>query len=174
MPYALSLLLDDEAAVAIRRQWDRLAADGLSQSMPDLGYPPHVTLVVCERLDGRAAPVLDGMIRQQPAFDFSLTLTETFGPDSGVIYAALAPCETLRALHAQVAGVVSDTCRPHYQPGHWTPHCTLATGLSAAQLDQARRMFEQHWVSLAGRFVAAELVAIAPITPVKRWPLHPR
>ncbi len=65
MPYALSLLLDDEAAVAIREQWDRLAADGLlAVRCPTSAIHRHVTLVVCERLRWPGGTVLDGMIRR--------------------------------------------------------------------------------------------------------------
>ncbi len=173
MAYAISLLLDDAAAVPIRTYWERLAAAKVSRSMIDLDYPPHVTLAVYETLDCTAAlAALDRIFADRPALDFALTLIETFGAESGVLYAALAASDELRHLHGEVVTAVPGDCRLHYQPTHWTPHCTLATGLPAAKLDATKRLLEQYWQSMPGLFQFAELVEFVPVKSIKRWPLR--
>ena len=76
-------------------------------------------------------------------------------------------------LHAAVVGATGDICRPHYQVGRWTPHCTLATEITDAELDRARDLLELDWRFLTGVFEAADFVEFVPVVGVKRWPLAP-
>lgn len=175
MAYAVSLLLDAASSSTIRTYWDRLAGANVSRAMVELGYPPHVTLAVYDTLDCNAASVaLDRVFTGQPTLDFALTLLETFGAESGVLYAALAETDELRQLQSDVVTAIAGDCRVHYQPQHWTPHCTLATGLSAAKLDATQRLLRQYWQSRPGVFQAAELVEFVPVTSIRRWELAPR
>ena len=175
MAFAVSLLLDAASSSAIRTYWERLAAANVSRAMVDFRYVPHVTLAVYDTLDrATALAALDRVLAGQPAFDFALTLLETFGAESGVLYAALAESDELRRLQHDVVAEISGDCQPHYQPQHWTPHCTLATGLSAARLDATQRLLRQYWQSRPGLFQAAELVEFVPVTSIRRWELIPR
>lgn len=175
MAYAISLLLDDAAAARVRWHWDLLAATKLSRSMPELGYVPHVTLAVCDEIDVAAAQAaLDAVFAGRPALDIALTVVQTFGAASGVLYAALAESSELRQLQADVAAVLPGAVRPDYQPHAFTPHVTLATGLSPHSLALAQRLFEQYWGSFAGRCEAIELTEFVPVRPLTRWVLVPR
>ncbi|WP_315836702.1 2'-5' RNA ligase family protein [Bradyrhizobium prioriisuperbiae] len=143
--------------------------------MVDLGYPPHVTLAVYDTLDRDAALIaLDCVFAGRPALDFALTLLETFGAESGVLYAALAVSDELQQLQSEVVTAITGDCRLHYQSQHWTPHCTMATGLSAAKLDATQRLLQQYWQSRPGVFQAAELIEFVPVTSIRRWDLAPR
>ncbi|MBR1273718.1 hypothetical protein [Bradyrhizobium sp. AUGA SZCCT0283] len=55
MAYAVSLLFNSEIADAVSARWQRLADAGLSRSMGDLGYQPHLTLAVYDALAVEAA-----------------------------------------------------------------------------------------------------------------------
>src|SRR5262245_54574265 len=150
MAFAVSLLFNPNVAAAISERWRRLADARLSRSMLDLGYPPHVTLAVSDHLDATAvAAALDDLLRRVNQIEVTLTGIATFGPDSGVCYAALAPSPELHRLHVSVLAVVGETCRPHYQAGRWTPHCTLAMNLSAAELERTRELLTSDWQPLA-------------------------
>ena len=46
MAFAVTLLFDAATTTAISMRWQLLAMAGVSRSMPDLGYPPHVTLAI--------------------------------------------------------------------------------------------------------------------------------
>ena len=172
MAYAVSLLFNPEMADAISAGWQRLADAGLSRSMLELGYVPHVTLAVLDRLDvNAAAKSLDGVFKDVAALEVTLDGITTFGAGSGVCYAALAPSADLIRLHAAVLGALGETCRPHYQAGRWTPHCTLAVNLSDAEMDRAKDLLERDWQSLAGAFEIADLVEFVPVIRIKRWAL---
>lgn len=48
MALAVSLLFDGATTAAVEALWQRLAEAGISKSMLDLGYSPHVTLTVVQ------------------------------------------------------------------------------------------------------------------------------
>lgn len=174
MAFAISLMLDPRSSDIVERQWRRLADIGVSRSMLELRYPPHATLAVCDRLDRDAAiPSLARTFEQVAPIDFSLIRIETFAPGSGVLYVSVAPSSELRALQAEVVDAIGGACRPHYLPGHWTPHCTLATGVADQALDDAKRVLENDWRPLAGQFVGARLVEFAPVIPIADWSFRP-
>jgi|SRR5215211_1820895 len=173
MAYAVSLLFNAEVANAISTRWQRLADAGISRSMLDLGYQPHVTLAVFDDLDADvAAAALDIIFNDVVCLDVSLSGIATFGAASGVCYAALAPSPDLIRLHAATLAAIHATCRPHYQAGRWTPHCTLAMNLSDADVDRARSLLERDWRPLTGTFERADFVEFAPVTGIKRWTLR--
>jgi hypothetical protein len=105
MAYAVSLLFNPEITTAISARWQRLADVGLSRSMLELGYVPHVTLAVFDRLDVNAATAsLDAVFKDAAPLEVTLGGITTFGAGSGVCYAALAPSVELSRLHAAVLG----------------------------------------------------------------------
>lgn len=171
MAWAVSLLLGTDVTHAVSECWRRLADAGLSRSMLELGYPPHVTLAVFDRLNAReAAAALDRVFSRPARLDVVLTEVATFGLGSGVCYAALAPSPELVRLHEAVLEAVGETCRAHYQAGRWTPHCTLATGLADVELAQAQELLSRGW-PLSGLFEAADLVEFSPVVGIRRWRL---
>jgi 2'-5' RNA ligase len=172
MAYAVSLLFNAEMADAVSARWQRLADAGFSRSMVDLGYHPHLTLAVYDELAVEAASAaLDRVFDNVERIPVTLTGFSTFGAGSGVCYAALASSPDLVRLHATIVTAIGETCRPHYQAGRWTPHCTLATGMTDVEIDHARNLLAKDWRSLAGTFEMADLVEFAPVTGIKRWPL---
>jgi 2'-5' RNA ligase len=174
MAYAVSLLFNSEIADAVSARWQRLADAGLSRSMGDLGYQPHLTLAVYDALAVEAASAaLDRAFDNVDRIPVTLTGFSTFRAGSGVCYAALASSPDLMRLHATIVAAISETCRPHYQAGRWTPHCTLATGMTDVEIDHARSLLAEDWRSLAGTFEMADLVEFAPVAGIKRWPLAP-
>jgi 2'-5' RNA ligase len=174
MAYAVSLLFNAEMTDAVSDRWQRLADAGLSRSMVDLGYQPHLTLAVYDELAvDTASAALDRVFDNVDRMPVTLTDFSTFGASSGVCYAALASSPDLMRLHATTVAAISETCRPHYQVGHWTPHCTLATGMTDIEIDYARNLLVKDWRSLAGTFEAADLVEFVPVSGIKRWPLAP-
>lgn len=175
MAFAVTLLFEPDIAAAIAARWDLLAAAGVSRSMLDLGYRPHVTLVVHDGpIDVGAAIALDRVFAQMDRIAVTLTGVTTFGPGSGVCYATLAPSPELMRLHAKTLSAMGGTCRPHYRRGRWTPHCTLATDMSDLDTGRADALLGQDWQPLQGFFETAELVEFEPVVSLKRWTLPPR
>src|SRR3954453_19525758 len=173
MAYAVSLLFNPEMTDAVSARWRRLADTGLSRSMLDLGYPPHVTLAAFDHLNlDVAAAALDGIFKDFARLNVTLSGITTFGAGSGVCYAALAPSPDLIRLHAGVLDALGETCRPHYQAGRWTPHCTMAVDLSDAGMDRAKDLLELDWRPLTGTFEIADLVEFVPVIGIRRWTLR--
>jgi len=172
MAFAVTLLFSTEIADAISARWTQLADAGLSRSMLDLDYPPHVTLAAYDELAVDAAVAsLDRVFDNVNQMRVTLTGFSTFGAGSGVCYAAVAASPDLVRLQAATITAIGETCRPHYQTGSWTPHCTLATGMSDAEIDRARDFLAPDWRSLTGMFETANLVEFAPVVGIKRWTL---
>jgi 2'-5' RNA ligase len=174
MAFAVTLLFNPDLAEAMSACWRRLAAAGISRAMLDLGYKPHVTLVAYDELDVAAAVAgLDRAFVGVDQIPVALTGFSTFGAGSSVCYAALTPQPELIALQATVSGVIGEACRPHYQRGSWTPHCTLAVGMTDAAMERARDLLETDWRGLAGAFTTADLVEFEPVVSLRRWALAP-
>jgi 2'-5' RNA ligase len=172
MAFAVNLLFNPEIADAISARWRRLAEAGLSGSMLDLKYPPHVTLTVYDALATDAAVAsLDRVFGNVDRMAVTLTGFSTFGAGSGVCYAALASSPDLMRLHATVVAAIGETCRPHYQAGRWTPHCTLAAGMTDADMGRAKELLERDWQFLPGVFETATLVEFVPVVGIRRWTL---
>ena len=172
MAYAVSLLVNSGLAEIVSERWMQLSDADVSRSMLDLGYPPHVTLVVYDALGVDVAiAALDGIFENLDQMAVTLTDVTTFGGGSGVIYAALAPSPDLIRLQAKAAAAIGEVCRPHYRTGSWTPHCTLATGVDDIDLDRAKTIIERDWRPITGVFEAAALVEFLPVTEIRRWAL---
>ena len=172
MAFAVTLLFEPDIATAIVSRWEQLAAAGVSRSMLDLGYPPHVTLAVHDGpIAVGAAVALDRVFAQADRMAVTLTGITTFGPGSGVCYAALAPSPDLMRLHARTVSAMGDGCRPHYRAGCWIPHCTLATDMPDPDIGRAHALLGKDWRPLQGFFARAELVEFVPVVSLRRWTL---
>jgi 2'-5' RNA ligase len=172
MAYAVSLLFDGSLADAVAQHWMRLADANVSRSMPDLGYPPHVTLAVYDMLRTDVAAVaLDRVFESASRMAVTLTGVATFGTGSGVLYAALDASPELQRLQAATVAAIGEVCHPHYRTESWTPHCTLATGVNDSDLHRGKDLLGKHWRPLTGMFEDAALVEFIPVAEIKRWAL---
>jgi 2'-5' RNA ligase len=142
---SLELLLDDGTSAAVREQWDRLAAAGLPSQARHAGdsNAPHVTVAV---RTGALPGDLDAEIARA-AGPLPLALVVggllVFARRRCVLARAVVPSAELLGLHAGVHDVLEArvaTTGPSaafLDPGAWTPHVTLARGLSADQVGVA-------------------------------------
>ena len=172
MALAVSLRFDSGVADAVSVNWGRLAEAGISCSMLDLGYPPHVTLCVYEQLKvDTAIAACDRVFEAANQIAVTLTNITTFAAGSGACYLALAVSPDLMRLHARTIAALGEGCHPHYRAGSWIPHCTLATGVADVDIGRAITILERQWQPLTGVFEAAELVRFTPVVGMKRWAL---
>jgi len=127
---------------------------------------------IYDELDVEAAVAsLDRILGNVDQVPVTLTGFSTFGAGMGVCYAALRASPELDALHAAVTDGIRGSCRVYYRRGHWTPHCTVAVGLTDAEMDRALDLLEPDRRSFDGVFEAAELVEFVPVVRLKRWTL---
>ena len=141
MALALSLHFDHATADAVRIVWDALAIAGESRDMLDLGYPPHLTLIVAD--DEGLAPVLyHALPALAPLVPGRLVLGDIRRFEgTSVVWASYgADLGELTRLHTAAAGLLAlEAIDPHYRPGSWMPHVTMAvTGVPENLMRVAR------------------------------------
>ena len=170
MGLAVSLLFDGATTAAVRALWERLAGAGISSSMIDLGYLPHVTLTVVQ--DENLAGELQRKLTQQAwgeVLDMEIGPADRFdGTD--VVWLGCSGNE-LRAMQRAVCGLISpDEIEPHYRPESWVPHMTLQTSGDA---EAARALAEVVWpVQIKAQAVAVDLIRFRPVVPLWRAELR--
>lgn len=170
MGLAVALLFDGATTAGVGALWQRLAGAGISTSMLDLGYSPHVTLTVVQdeelagelqrKLARRAwGEILD--VKIGPVGRFDGTDIVWLGCDG----------DRLRELQSAVCGLVPpDDIEPHYRPESWVPHLTLQT---TGDAEAARTLAEGVWpAQVEARAVAVELVRFRPVVPLWRAELR--
>lgn len=160
MPFALSLLLEGLAARPIVELWGRMAEQNISRDMLDLGYVPHVTLVVLDGAPGAAS--LDKARTKLKPLDCVVGEARRFeGTD--VVWLAVDGGDALFSLHREVAGCFPETSiRPHYRAGAWTPHLTMHTSGAA---DRVLNWVRDAWhTPQETGFIAADFVEFPPVS----------
>lgn len=165
MAIAVSLLFDPEVDGAVRRVWQALADNGICSAMDNLGYAPHVSLIVSD--DDDLAMSLSGAIAAmagERGLDLSLGPARQF-PDTSIVWLACDGGAALFDLQKRIADVVPvDRIRPHYRPGQWTPHVTVEMAGDAAE---GLRHANQLWPEVRkARSVRLELAQFMPVRPL--------
>jgi hypothetical protein len=162
MVHSVELLFDDATDAAMRRIWDELTETGV-RSLAGSTSPsnrPHVTLSVAEHMDDAVNDALLPVLRNLP-FACTIGAPMLFGRGPFTLVRLLIPSADLLTLQAAVHEVclphMPSGPLPHADPGHWTPHVTmarrvkaekLADALSVRHLSRDRRGFAvaiRHW-----------------------------
>jgi 2'-5' RNA ligase len=135
------MYFDDRADAAVRRLWQLLVDAGL----PSLAththrrHRPHVSLAVAESLpDADLTPLRSVLAAHQP--NVQLYTLATFPGDRGALFLGVVATTELLEFHAGVHAALAGQAValwPHYQPGSWVPHCTLAEGMNQAEAARA-------------------------------------
>lgn len=154
MVRTVEVVLDDEADLAVREAWRRLADAGLpSQALHrSPANRPHVTLATCPEL---TAPMRWELAEVAAALPLPVRFTGVvrFERPTSVLAWALDPDAVLAGVHRRVwEAVASDSpagsLNPLHEPGRWSPHVTLG---------RTRR---------AGAFAGRRIPALLPAPPL--------
>lgn len=142
MAHSVELLLDPDADRAIRGVWDILAEAGVRSQAAHRAPSnrPHVTMTVSAAISG----VVDAELAEVAAalpLPCRIGAPILFGRGPFTLARLVVPSAELLRLQAQIYR----NCLPHMpsgafahaEPGHWTPHVTLARRLDAALLEKA-------------------------------------
>lgn len=152
---SVELLLDETAEAAIRRQWQLLAAAGISSPTPD--HRPHITVAVAREI----WPRLDRALSQHPFRPLPVRIGGLliFGARHPILVRPVVPTEELLALQRRIAAIV-EPCPgvpATMRPGAWTPHVTLA------------RRLKPDRVGAAMEAVATDRDSTATVVGIRRW-----
>ncbi len=148
MVHSVELLFDADTEASVRRIWDDLMDSGV-RSLANNKSPsnrPHVTLAVAEHMDDAVDDVLRTVLRLLP-LSCTIGAPMLFGHGPFALVRSVVPTTELLALQVAVHEVcvphMSPGPLPHADPGHWTPHVTLARRVPESKLADAltlRRM----------------------------------
>ena len=141
MPFVVELYFDPATETSIRDVWKAIDEAGISDSMPKGGYRPHVSLGVCDHLETDSlAQELSIFATGVTPFRLSFPNIGIFSTSEGVVYLGVTVTEQLLNLHKAFHKIFKKYAkeqREYYTVGRWVPHCTLAFGLSEAQIVEA-------------------------------------
>ncbi|MBV9052162.1 MAG: 2'-5' RNA ligase family protein [Hyphomicrobiales bacterium] len=161
MPSAVNLRVDDSDAGRILALQDEAAVQLSLPSLRDLGYWPHVTLAIYDDIQPlvvqhAAAALFDGAV----AVELEFAAVRFFEGPVLTLYAAPSPSPVLENLARKLHHLISpERCHPHYRPGSFVPHCTLAMNISTGQRREvaafARRKRTRFRTTLTGGEIAS-------------------
>lgn len=144
MAHAIEMFFDDRADAAVRALWQQLVTAGLPSlaTRTHRRHRPHVSLTVTESL-GQAdlAQVRSALPGHLPTV--LLNMMGTFPGREGTLFLAAAVTGDLLTLHIGLHQALAGQAVahwPHYLPGRWVPHCTLAQDLSRDEIAEAFRV----------------------------------
>ena len=136
----VELLLDEVTEEAVRGEWQRLADAGLPSQALHTGSTnaPHITLAVARAIPEPVEASVSELSKALP-LPVELGALVIFGSRRLALARLVVPQPPLLALHERTAAALQDCPGvPHYLvPGRWTPHVTLARGLTPAQVGAA-------------------------------------
>jgi 2'-5' RNA ligase superfamily len=178
MPYAVELRFDEELAQRVRALWRALEEIGAG-SLAAVGEPvPHLSLAVYDdeaEVDEAVASdlVAELAVRCSPT-GVAFAGLGIFPTEENVLFLAPVVTPALLELHATYHAMAENlqaTCRAHYLPGRWMPHCTLSmlgpiSGALAGLGHLASR-----WMPLCGTIRAAALIRVPPLVTLAEHPL---
>jgi 2'-5' RNA ligase len=139
--HAIEMYFDDLADASVRKLWRALADAGLPSlaTFTHRRHRPHVSLTVAGSLAGADLTHLRSVLRaHQPTLQ--PYVLGTFPGSGGALFLGVPVTTELLAFHADVhAALAAQPVDhwPHYLPGNWVPHCTLAEGLGKDEASAA-------------------------------------
>jgi 2'-5' RNA ligase len=145
MPFAIGIRTSKAAGAPLSELWDQFGQLEETPSMAALNYPPHVTLAVYDSIaEDQLRNALRGVLGTAPPFRLKFTRLAVFDSSELVFWAAFEASEPLWRAHAAIHRHIDPAlCREHYRPHAWTPHCTLATKVTAANKARAMALAER-------------------------------
>lgn len=167
---AIELFFDRTASDRFRTVWHSIGS-----TLPERGAEPHLTLSVHDAsVEALLVPLVEAFAQVIPVFSISIASIGTFPGREGVVFAAPVVTNHLLALHTHFhdrlskAGLLVD---PHYQPGHWVPHVTLAQELSSEAVAEVVRRSRDSDLFGTARIVEIGIIEFPPSQPVCRFAL---
>lgn len=166
MLFAIELYFDATTDTTVRQIWKAIADAGISSSMLQADYRPHVSLGVCHQLDAaQLGQALSSFAKTLTPFPVSLSSIGIFPSAEGVIFLGVTVTQQLLQAHAafhQIFERYTSNQSEVYRIGAWVPHCTLAFGLSSDRLAEAVAACWHTPLPIQGYIKEIGLVEVSP------------
>lgn len=177
MALAINIRADNGSAGGIEALWDQAGALEDEPSMRTLGYRPHLTFAIydspaVDERTARSATLRAAAGETQLRIAFSRI--GWFAGPPFVLWAEPAADEALARMHRSISASIDPAhCRPHYRPGAWTPHCTIAMRIAEARRDDAIGFARSFNRRIEVLFDVVDCVAFPPVRIVSEQRLPP-
>lgn len=175
---AICLFFDDEMDESIRRLWSSLADQGVCSEMPDARWRPHITLSGCNQLDISAyLATLQEFAAVTSVLPVVMSSVGFFASQNSTLFLAPTVSRALLDLHDRhhsVAARFALQMSPHYLPGRWVPHATIALNLPPDFLVQAVEIVAvEHRLPVVGSLNEIGVVQVArpEVRALRSFPL---
>jgi 2'-5' RNA ligase len=170
MPFAVTVKSCDVTAEAIMSLWDQASTFEDFPSIRALVYPPHITFAIDDSPDASEQAAIDTLERvaeATPAIELSFERIRTFDGPPLILWADPEPKTALREIHDQIhAAIDPGLCHPHYRPGSWVPHCTLAMRIALDRNPDALAFANAFCGGLRVFFDTVDCVRLEPLNVV--------
>lgn len=167
MPFVAELYFDPSTEACIHGAWKAIDEAGISDSMPKGGYRPHISLGVCNHIELNAfAQELSTFAASVAPFRLSFPNIGIFSTSEGVVFLGVTVTEQLLNVHTRFHEIFKKHAqeqREYYTVGNWTPHCTLAFGLSEHQIAEAVTVCRQIDLPVSPEVKGIGLVDVSPM-----------
>jgi 2'-5' RNA ligase len=163
MPFTIQLDLDDHTEAIMAALADRLARVPGLETVRQIGDVHHLSLGVYEDLPtDLVVPKLVRFAETIKPLDIRLANVGIF-PGAVIFLGPVATGELLE-LHRRVHEVFADfsgSCWPHYRPGVWVPHVTVAMNIKS--VSTAVEEIMRVWKPGPAKFDALRLIEFRPV-----------
>ena len=177
MAIAINIRADDSSANEIEQLWQQVAAFEDEPSMLALGYRPHFTFAIYESPEIEEMTAWEAMLRavsEEAQLRIEFKRIRWFAGPPLVLWAGPTNDRTLAKWHASISETIDPAyCRPHYRPGAWTPHCTLATRVVDAKSHDAMAFARSFDRTISVLFDVVDCVAFPPVRVIAEQRLPP-
>ena len=175
MALAINIRADHASATEIERLWDQVAAFEDAPSMRALGYRPHLTFAIYDDVDeSTAREAMQRAAIGQTQLRITFSRIRWFEGPPLVLWAEPSRDEALARMHASIyAAIDPASCRPHYRPDAWTPHCTLGMRIADARRNDAIAFARSFDRSIEVLFDVVDCVAFPPVRVIAERKLPP-
>jgi 2'-5' RNA ligase len=155
------------AARPFRQLVNRVSAFESEPSATILNYPPHLTLARYENIDRTlltaGLDAFNGVRRISLVFD----RIRVFDSEPLVLWLSPRQDTALLDVHARLHALIGKLrSDPHYRPGAWQPHCTIASAVSPEQKLAARTFADKPIESFKMTFDIADALEWPPVSQI--------
>jgi 2'-5' RNA ligase len=168
--FAVSLSSSHASAAAITALWDQVSAFEETPSMRALNYPPHISFAVYdspEVTEAMAVAAMRHLAEGRTPIELRFDRIRSFAGSPLVLWADPEPKDTLLEMHLQVHSTIDPVlCRPHYRPGNWIPHCTLAINTLPGRNNEALAFAESFRANVRVVFDKIDCIKYPPVSVV--------
>jgi 2'-5' RNA ligase len=146
-------------------QWvEKASALEPASSIRALGYPPHLTLARYPAASPALLQAALASFAKEGPVSLTFDRMGLFDVDPLVLWLSPRNDRRLIGLHAKIHGIVDPAlCDPHYRPGQWTPHLTIAMAIPADRREDALALAAGSFEPFSLVFDAADCVSWPPV-----------